>query len=664
MVEGKPIIVVTASPRARGTADSTLLKLARDYEPVLKRYRICATEHTGDALLSTGLYREDVDVFKARSGDLGGTVELAALVARNLCKAVFLLLDPGDPSADTAENWALRRVSIRRGVYLITNYSGAVHWAIYTGARPLNDLGAPRNDPLIAIDKGVPNITPRGNFRNLPVHERTVALISHDKKKAEMLLFANENMTLLKEHHRILTTGTTGWALKLLYATSTNEEQYLEQAGAGRHPAYDRKHRLASVFADILEQLRVPLDKMADFGEMLSELRRHLRIDEQDGQIRDAFTQKLMPLSSGPEGGDVLIAREVLNNLCHSVIFFHDPMTAQPHNDDIRLLEHTCELPRVYADCVSNKESADQWVLGLKTEIEQSSRRMTNPLNLSQELELRFDLSEVIIVHTDDNKDSERLASALARATAPYFHQRIIDCLRVKDQPRFAIGHGTTVNQVCEALRLSIGTIPLAQLPMPQPEVDLNKRITWTSLSGTIQNPSGYLNASTIALKFQELYQGSSAETPGFSRVPGLTERFDSPAFTRDFHRFADIDQRLKEILPSSDLILTAAAPGKPNSPLNQGAKSRKPFPRDITPTAIISGVLLDDQGNNIPPTNGFTHAGLDFEGLKSAADNGSVIVICGGNLRNAALLAILKAKVVSVLVTTSKSAEWILQNS
>src|SRR4051812_39850003 len=105
----RPIIAIAASPRARDGADSVLLRLMRDYELIFKNYCVYATENTGDIILNTGLYTEGTDLFKTRPGDLGGIVELAALVASRKCNVVFLLLDPNDTSANTVENWALRR---------------------------------------------------------------------------------------------------------------------------------------------------------------------------------------------------------------------------------------------------------------------------------------------------------------------------------------------------------------------------------------------------------------------------------------------------------------------------------------------------------------------------------------------------------------------------
>lgn len=74
------------------------------------------------------------------------------------------------------------------------------------------------------------------------------------------------------------------------------------------------------------------------------------------------LADKVILANSGPEGGDVQIAYEVLNNKCQVVIFFHDPMTAHPHDADISLLRRTCQLPKVQTILLSDLSSAKAWI--------------------------------------------------------------------------------------------------------------------------------------------------------------------------------------------------------------------------------------------------------------------------------------------------------------
>lgn len=65
---------------------------------------------------------------------------------------------------------------------------------------------------------------------------------------------------------------------------------------------------------------------------------------------------------SGPEGGDVQIANEVINHTCHNVIFFIDPREPHAHHDDIRLLERYCALNDVSVDFRTHYEAAKDWI--------------------------------------------------------------------------------------------------------------------------------------------------------------------------------------------------------------------------------------------------------------------------------------------------------------
>jgi methylglyoxal synthase len=61
---------------------------------------------------------------------------------------------------------------------------------------------------------------------------------------------------------------------------------------------------------------------------------------------------------SGPKGGDVEIAKEILEHRCHWLIFLIDPLSAHPHIEDVRLLQRTCQLPGVFCRAFFSLETA------------------------------------------------------------------------------------------------------------------------------------------------------------------------------------------------------------------------------------------------------------------------------------------------------------------
>ncbi len=101
--------------------------------------------------------------------------------------------------------------------------------------------------------------------------KKALALIAHDKKKADLIAFAKDHRDLLSRF-RLIATGTTGKMLE-------------QKAG--------------------LEVERV---------------------------------------QSGPLGGDLQIGAAVAEDRIVAVIFFRDPLTAQPHEPDVSALMRICDV--------------------------------------------------------------------------------------------------------------------------------------------------------------------------------------------------------------------------------------------------------------------------------------------------------------------------------
>ena len=101
--------------------------------------------------------------------------------------------------------------------------------------------------------------------------KKALALIAHDKKKADLIAFAKDHQELLSRFP-IIATGTTGKMLE-------------QKAG--------------------LEVERV---------------------------------------QSGPLGGDLQIGARIAEDGIVAVIFFRDPLTAQPHEPDVSALMRICDV--------------------------------------------------------------------------------------------------------------------------------------------------------------------------------------------------------------------------------------------------------------------------------------------------------------------------------
>ena len=101
-----------------------------------------------------------------------------------------------------------------------------------------------------------------------------IALIAHDKKKADLVAFVREHLPLLRGQ-RLVATGSTGSLLR--------------------------------------EQLGLDVECVAH----------------------------------GPEGGDLIIGGRLAEGRVRAVIFFRDPLTAQPHEPDVSALLRVCDVHNV-----------------------------------------------------------------------------------------------------------------------------------------------------------------------------------------------------------------------------------------------------------------------------------------------------------------------------
>ncbi len=629
----KPVLVMVASPSARAGECSPFLRFVRDYNTVLKDYSLHCTDGTARSLTGTGLYM-DGDVVGYKPGPKGGMVEVAAIVARRKCSAVILLTDALDQGHDEVMTRVVKRIANQAGIRLITTYGDAVLWA-----RLEADVHVERLDEWTR-DQAVKGFSNELGWP-MSLDQRTVALTAHDASKNDMLTFVEANVDILARHHRILATGTTGWMLKLLLAEDELRQEVLAEVAALAELDYGERMKvaLAAVVQQRLEQAGavaappLAIGPGVDLAQVVDEFLDRYPMPNKS----DELVGKVVPMLPGPAGGDVLLSKEVLDHYCDTVICLHHPKESLPHTDDSQMLEQTCQLRDVYAGCLTNIRSADRWAFGVRREMEEGS-----PRSLNDELRVHFGLQEAVVVsfEGDGDTDSPRLGAALCLAGAGYM-QAAVRRLLDDGGGRIAVSWGWAMNQVLEQLSRLQSKDP----SIPPSDGD---SLVW---SASIANfPSPYvMNAGTIAGSFRNFFGG---EVENFS--PG------SEGYAEE-HTVHQDDRKLTRLLRTADIVLTSASAWDEDAGLaiHAGPLLITKLPDFDDAVGNIGGVFLADDGSEV--RTAWSIVGLDYDGLRQAAARRAMILIGAGEGRRKVILAALRARLVSVLITSARTAAWLL---
>lgn len=82
--------------------------------------------------------------------------------------------------------------------------------------------------------------------------------------------------------------------------------------------------------------------------------------------LQEKVGLEVEPLLSGAHGGDAQIAALVATKQVDAVFFFMDPLTALPHDPDVRALMRVCNVHNV--PLATNLATADLIIAGLSSE--------------------------------------------------------------------------------------------------------------------------------------------------------------------------------------------------------------------------------------------------------------------------------------------------------
>lgn len=79
--------------------------------------------------------------------------------------------------------------------------------------------------------------------------------------------------------------------------------------------------------------------------------------------LQDQLGIEVERVAHGPEGGDLIIGGRVAEGKIAAIIFFRDPLTAQPHEPDVSALLRVCDVHSVpLATNVATAEGIIEWL--------------------------------------------------------------------------------------------------------------------------------------------------------------------------------------------------------------------------------------------------------------------------------------------------------------
>jgi methylglyoxal synthase len=84
--------------------------------------------------------------------------------------------------------------------------------------------------------------------------------------------------------------------------------------------------------------------------------------------LQDKAGLTIERLNSGPEGGDLQVGARIAESKVLAVIFFRDPLTAQPHEPDVSALMRICDVHNV--PLATNLGAAEAIVAWLEERLE------------------------------------------------------------------------------------------------------------------------------------------------------------------------------------------------------------------------------------------------------------------------------------------------------
>jgi len=636
------IVVLLATPGMRDGPASPLVRLVREFEPYWRSAYpppiICAVEGAYRAILRSGSLRGYPKFYCLPPGFRGALVYASDFVITyamddpddvdkidNHPVRVFYLIDPADPTSVYSETIALKRDCVVAGKTFLATRSAAAEWLTlqwYRQAlRQSKENLAPWCLTCTEIQALADRLGPDGK------HKLGIALVAHDRKKTHLLDFAFRHFDYLNNHYSVrYATGTTGTLLN------------------GQKPPR-------------------PLSGKASELERIDELRRDLA-----GRLHGK-SPWVSPQPSGPRGGDVQIARRVLDRQCRKVLFFEDPHYAREHEPDIQLLERTSRIPDLEVLCIHDYRSAEEWARAWEDCIESG---IAAPMTLTEAYRRLFDV-ELIATSPSENSNEEELRwRGIVHTTAYYLLSFI--CYRARarrpsaDIVRIGVTWGSAMHEVIDEI-----TLVSQELEKIDGRIQGQLRRTYEPLKTTMEEMGDWPPMLTENLACPDFVQPTNVRAVPLVGIMGavnpeveanqnakhLVDRIGGEAW--ELPQYAFLEREFASAVPETfseeweklDVLVYTCEKPKPRL----GSKVFADIPKLLWSSVNgsegeLGGMYLDEHGEEWPCGN-FVRQGIPHSVVCGIARKGGAVLITGAQQRRLKpALAALRGGLASTFIT------------
>ncbi|MEW6369246.1 MAG: hypothetical protein AB1714_31890 [Acidobacteriota bacterium] len=646
-VRGQEIIVLLATAGMRDGPSSPLAQLVREFEPYWRGSNptpiICAGEGSFRTILRSGCLLDYPEFHWLPPGFRGSLVYASDLVIthsvpepgifceKDACTEddypvrVFYLIDPADPTSIYPETVALKRDCVVAGKTFLATRRGVSEWLTLQWYRLYNGDPPTRQPRWCLTTSDISAV--RSKLPSARITEPSIALVAHDKKKSHLLEFAQRHFDYLKKEYAMrYATGTTGSLLN------------------GIMP--DREVTKDPEELDRLKQLTACLARKIGQGQSWVESQ-----------------------PSGPRGGDVQIARRILDRQCGKVLFFEDPHYAREHEADIQLLERTSRITDLGVLCIHDRRSAETWASNWEVCIDKDCHA---PMTLVEAYRQLFDVELIIAKGRPDATAVEEEAWRSILRAAGHYVQGLISSLvrrrrREPDVVRIGVTWGLAIRELIDEFRRIAEILTAADERISQdlcriysPLKDrMEEAGQWPlGLTEQLSAPQFLKPGNVLAVPVVGIMGATNPRVEAnrnadylVEMLGGATRHLSESAFQERLD--SEIETSLEFEWDALDVVIYTCECAKPRL----GSKVFAEIPDDLwqrvkDSVGEIGGMYLREDGREYD-CGSFVRRGISHAAVRAVARRGGAVLVAGAQERRLRpALAALRGKLVSTLVT------------